>query len=296
MRALKIGGIVLLFLVVVLCLLAWFGGRALKQDQPQMFAEPIYDTEILNLPGEFIAQSKQPAILVFSKTNGFRHRDGIAGAKAFFESLALEQDWLVYYSENASVFSEENLKHFSVVIGSNATGPLFTPDQQTAFQAYLEGGGGYVALHSSGDSSHADWGWYEKQVVRAAFTGHGLFPQVQMATVSTESSAHPAMQHLPANWTHEEEWYCFESSPRASVNVLASIDESDVNFWSIDHRDGVKLRDLAMGADHPVIWSHDVGNGRVFYSALGHYAVTYTLPDIQTMLKNAVIWAGRLDG
>ena len=295
MRALKITGVLLLVVAILLWLLAWNVGRFLKEDQPQMFDNPIYDKASLTLADDFNTQSDKPAILVFSKTNGYRHRDGIAGGKAFFESLAKEQGWRFYYSENAAIFSQQNLQHFSVVIGSNATGPLFTLEQQAAFQSYLEAGGGYVALHSAGDLSHSAWSWYQQQVIRAVFTGHALLPQVQLATVKTELTDHPAMQHLPAHWQHEDEWYCFEASPRANVKVLATIDETDMNFWSVDHRNGVKVKNLAMGDDHPVIWSHHVGNGRVFYSALGHFAATYEKPDIQMMLKNAVVWAGRLD-
>jgi type 1 glutamine amidotransferase len=37
-------------------------------------------------------------------------------------------------------------------------------------------------------------------------------------------------------------------------------------------------KDIAVGADHPIIWNHCVGTGRAFYSALGHAASTYREP------------------
>ena len=47
-----------------------------------------------------------------------------------------------------------------------------------------------------------------------------------------------------------------------------------------------------MGADHPMVWTHCVGKGRVFYSAIGHPAASYTDEPLHlVMLENAMAWA-----
>jgi len=51
-----------------------------------------------------------------------------------------------------------------------------------------------------------------------------------------------------------------------------------------------------MGADHPVIWKHLVGKGRVFYSALGHSASAYQEPLHMKELEGAIAWAAGLSG
>jgi uncharacterized protein len=115
-------------------------------------------------------------------------------------------------------------------------------------------------------------------------------PQFQDGTVTTEMPDHPAMRHLPRTWQHNEEWYSFAASPRArGVDVLATVDERsyEPGFW-------LDLRPLAMGADHPVIWAHAQGQGRVLYSALGHQAKTYADPRYRELLEQALIWAGRI--
>ena len=56
------------------------------------------------------------------------------------------------------------------------------------------------------------------------------------------------------------------------------------------------LQDLSMGADHPVIWSHCVGRGRAFYSALGHQARSYQTPEMRSLLTGAIEWAAGRDG
>jgi len=57
-----------------------------------------------------------------------------------------------------------------------------------------------------------------------------------------------------------------------------------------------KGTDVRMGADHPVIWYHCVGNGRAFYSALGHEASTYSEPQHLQMIAGAISWGGGFEG
>jgi type 1 glutamine amidotransferase len=44
-------------------------------------------------------------------------------------------------------------------------------------------------------------------------------------------------------------------------------------------------------ADFPVAWSKRYGNGRVFYSTLGHEDTAWDLPAIQEMYFEAIKWA-----
>ncbi len=52
-----------------------------------------------------------------------------------------------------------------------------------------------------------------------------------------------------------------------------------------------------MGADHAVAWSHCVGNGRAFYSTLGHAPSTYAEPKhLQMIVGRAISWAAGCEG
>lgn len=55
-------------------------------------------------------------------------------------------------------------------------------------------------------------------------------------------------------------------------------------------------KDLTMGKDHPVVWWHCVGKGRVLYSAMGHQASAYDEPEYRKLLMGATEWALGLDG
>ena len=89
-------------------------------------------------------------------------------------------------------------------------------------------------------------------------------------------------------WTRVEEWYSFAESPRGpGVEVLATVDEST---YSPRMKIAVFDRDLRMGDDHPILWSHCIGRGRAIYSALGHRADAYREPAHLRFLEQAIDW------
>jgi type 1 glutamine amidotransferase len=51
-----------------------------------------------------------------------------------------------------------------------------------------------------------------------------------------------------------------------------------------------------MGTDHPMVWTHCVGKGPVFYSAVGHTPESYSEPNHLLLLENAIAWAMGLSG
>src|SRR5690606_2986782 len=53
----------------------------------------------------------------------------------------------------------------------------------------------------------------------------------------------------------------------------------------------------AMGYDHPIAWAHRVGNGRSFYTGLGHTTESYAEPQFLQHLLGAIEWAaGAIEG
>ena len=245
----------------------------------------VYETNPPAIPADL----KRPAILVFSKTNGFRHQEAIPAGKAMFAKLASDKGWGLFETENGAAFSPEILARFDAVVFNNTSGDVFLPAQRAALQSYLENGGGYVGLHAAGDNSHAAWDWYMKSLIGATFTQHTMSPQFQMATVNVEDKAHAATQGLPATWQRTEEWYSFDKSPRGSgANVLITVDEKTYNPV------GMFGKDLRMG-DHPAAWSRCIGKGRVMYTIFGHRAEAFAEAETVMLLTNALGWAARQD-
>lgn len=47
------------------------------------------------------------------------------------------------------------------------------------------------------------------------------------------------------------------------------------------------------GAVMPVVWKRKHGAGRVFYSALGHVASEFEVPQMRTIMRRGLLWAAR---
>ena len=43
----------------------------------------------------------------------------------------------------------------------------------------------------------------------------------------------------------------------------------------------------------PVVWKTRYGEGRVFYSSLGHVAAEFAVPEMRTILVRGLRWAAR---
>lgn len=269
---------VIVFLFLAVAALAWFTGA-----WRVFFPSTEHDTEAPWIP----AGLTSPAVLVFSKTNSFRHVDGIEGGNRALEKIAQNNGWGLFASENGAVFNEQDLKRFDTVVFLNASGDMLSDDQERAFQSWLEAGGGWIGIHAAGDGSHSAWTWYGENLIGADFTAHILGPQYQRAKVIVESPEHPVASGLPNTWSHSEEWYSWEKSPRErGFNIVAIVDEG--SYTPVQKILG-RERDLRMG-DHPVVWTNCVGQGRAVYSALGHKAEAFEEPEHQQLLKNALSW------
>lgn len=245
------------------------------------YGKRVYETLPPRLPDDL----HRPAILVFSKTNGYRHKHAIRAANAAIENIANERGWSVFFTENGAVFNPADLNRFDATVWNHTSGDVLNTEQKQAFRNYIENGGGFVGIHGAGGDPRYVWRWYVETLLGAQFKGHPMMPQLQPAVVHIEAPDDVTMRGLPAEWRRTDEWYSFQRSPRdQGLEVLATVDERTYRprmFW----------KDIAMGADHPVIWKHSVGKGRVFYSALGHSASAYREPAHLKLLENAIAWA-----
>ncbi|MEL7310298.1 MAG: ThuA domain-containing protein [Pseudomonadota bacterium] len=235
---------------------------------------------------------KTPAVLVFSRTLGWRHDEGIAGADLFFARLTTEREFGLFTTENPRVFNSEDLSRFDLVVFNNVTGASLDPKQRAAFENWMRAGGAWIGLHGAGDGSMSDWRWYQNNLIDTRFIGHTMAPQFQTGTLARLSSEHPIVDNLPDRWSQTDEWYSFNRIPAPpGAILLVGIDESSytphnlvVDRWP---------RDLRMGAsvfDHPLIWAICQPEYRGFYSALGHSFETYDNPIYRQLLSNAVDW------
>lgn len=225
-------------------------------------------------PADPPAPTEPARILVFSRTEGFRHGSIEAGMEAV-RAIAAARDVEVLATEDDADFTQA-LARVDAVVFLNTTGDVLDAPGEAALRAFVEGGGGWVGVHAAADTEYG-WPWYET-LVGARFASH---PAVQQAALRVAEADHPATRGLPNPWIRTDEWYDFQARP-TGVTVLLRLDESSYSGGT-------------MGADHPIAWAHDVGAGRAVYTGLGHTAESYAEPLVRAHLDGALCWAARLE-
>lgn len=220
---------------------------------------------LLLLPRPAVADD---AILVFTRTAKFRH-DSIPMAVDTLRSLASEQGLRVVHGEDSAVFTGEGLSAYRAVVFANTTGDVLDEAQQAAFKDYIEGGGGFLGLHSAADTEY-DWPFYG-ELVGAWFHKHP--PGLQTAKVTLHGGGHEGRQ-----WSITDEIYNYRRNPRPWVQVLATVDEASYPGGT-------------MGADHPITWCRPMGRGRSWYTGFGHDAAAYADPQVRALLRRGLAYA-----
>src|SRR5918992_1112150 len=140
------------------------------------FAFPVLLLAVVNIAA---TQQTEPRVLVFSKTTGFRHSSIETGIAAV-QRLGGENGFAVEATEDASAFTERNLKRFRAVVFLNTTGDILDARQQDAFERYIQAGGGWVGVHAAADTEY-DWPWYGR-LAGAYFESHPNDPNVRKGT------------------------------------------------------------------------------------------------------------------
>ncbi|MEV8379116.1 ThuA domain-containing protein [Kribbella sp. NPDC056861] len=210
-------------------------------------------------------------VLVFSKTAGFRHDSIPAGIQAIRE-LGAANGFTVTATEDSNVFTASQLAAYKAVVFLSTTGDILTAAQQTAFEGYINGGGGYVGVHAAADTEYG-WPWYG-QLVGAWFHSH---PAIQQVTARVEDRTHPSTAHLGTTWVRTDELYNYSTNPRPNVRVLINLDESTYSGGNM--------------GDHPIAWYHSQGSGRSFYTGFGHTIESYSNQPFRQHLLGGIQYA-----
>ena len=214
-------------------------------------------------------------ILVFSKTEGFRHASIPAAIKAFGE-LARLHGFTLVASEDSALFTDASLFKFDAIVFLLTSGDVLDANQQAAMERYIRRSGGFVGVHSAADTEwKGDWLWYRK-LVGGVFRSH---PRVQNARLNVVTRDHPATVALPEPFFHVDEWYDFTDLYAHRIDLL-TVDESTYS--------GGRHGDY-----HPIAWYHEFEGGRSFYTGLGHTIEAYASPEMRAHLLGGLAWVRR---
>lgn len=223
------------------------------------------------------AHSNNPQVLVFTKTEGYKHESIEAGVLAI-QALAKKNAFDVIASDDAELFEDEFLSKIAAVVFLNTTGDVLNATQQIAMERYIQAGGGFVGVHAAADTEwQGDWYWY-RNLVGAVFKNHPDTPSnVQHAELTVVNANHPSTQALPSTFELADEWYNFRDIYEFKTDVLTV---KEASYSGGEH-----------GEYHAIAWFHEYDGGRAFYTGLGHEASTFSDTAFLAHLEGGLAYA-----
>jgi hypothetical protein len=153
----------------------------------------------------------------------------------------------------------------------------FSPTQQKALiGSWRAGRLNVLGVHSATDACYS-WPEYGS-ILGARFDGH---PWTQSFAIEVVDPEHPATAHLGNTWQWHDEIYLFRAL-RPDARVLLRLADNQVDL-SVP---GARVPDCGF----PLAWCHREGEGRTFYSALGHFPGAWESPAYLRHLAGGLAW------
>ena len=219
-------------------------------------------------------------VLVYTKNGkGYVH-DNIPSAIACIQIMGREQGFKVDTSSNATIFTAQNLKQYTMLIFASTNNDVFdTDDQRVAFRNYIEAGGGFVGIHSV-TGTERNWTWFKK-LVGCTFLVHPPFQKFDVKVIAPNS---PLVQGIPKVWQHEDELY-FNKEWYPGITVVMADDLTTLDPAA----KATKERGMgSFGNLYPSVWYQTYDGGNVWVTALGHDQKSYSDPVYVRLILNGI--------
>jgi type 1 glutamine amidotransferase len=149
----------------------------------------------------------------------------------------------------ADKMAMDKIKDYDGFVFANTTGDLLFPDRD-GFVELIKGGKAFVAMHSGSDTYHPFRGYVD--MLGGEFETHKAQVEIQPIL---HDPAHPATKPIPTGFRVFDEIYIIKTFEKSKVHGLMGLDahpnEKTPGYF-------------------PVSWCKEFGQGRVFYTSLGH--------------------------
>ena len=253
----------------------------------------------------FAAAPAKRKILFFTKSSGFEHsviswKNGQPShAEKVLLELGAKHGWDFEFSKDGSKFSKDYLNQFDAVFfyttgdlcseGTDKQPPM-SPEGKQALFDYVKAGKGFIGTHSASDTFHTN---NESKKGPDRYLNHGekADPYVrflggefikhgaqQVAKNTVTNPKFPGFENVGTEYGFQEEWYSLKDFA-PDIHVLSVIDSPAMTGKEYE-RPGF-----------PSTWARKEGDGRVWYTAMGHREDVWTNPTFQNILVGGVKWA-----
>lgn len=208
-----------------------------------------------------------------------------------------------------SMITAEYLAGFDgIMMMTNGNLPM-SESQKQALVDFVHNGGGFIGVHNAALT------FYDFPEFGEMLGGYfrRAIQQNHQYVLRVEDQSHPATRMLGPSWSVVDEMYQYGTAPWSAARPDENVDVLFGNripmgfsrdrvhvLLTIDTRatDIEGLPDVVAGGDYPQSWVREYGQGRSFYTSVGHRSELWTSdPTFKAHVVGGIRWAlGLEDG
>lgn len=193
---------------------------------------------------------------------------------AVVRDMLTANDFGVEVEPGTAILASADLSVFDLIVPMVTMSAIEKPELVALTDA-VRAGAGLAGFHGTMGDSFRNETEYQFMVGGQWVSHPG---NIIDYTVEVTRPDDPIM-HGVVDFPYRSEQYYMHVDP--SNEVLAT------TMFSGEHLDFIK------GVVMPVVWKKYYGKGRVFYSALGHTADEFAVPQMRTIFGRGALWAAR---
>jgi len=231
------------------------------------------------------AQAAPKKILVITQSRGFTHgvvrrpgKDQLCVVEKTLAKIGKESGVFTTVNSQDAIKSitRENLKNFDGIFFYTTGVLLPAGDPREALMDFIKSGKAFVGTHSAGDTFHGRNGFesYVK-MINGSFAGHPWNAGSTNGFLNHEPK-HPTVAMLGKEFMWKDEIYQYNNFDPNAVRVLFSLNMAKSKPQMPYHV--------------PVCWVRSFGQGRVFFTNLGHNKSTWDNPTYHKHLVEGFKW------
>lgn len=240
------------------------------------------------------ADAPRQKVLYFTRSAGFEHsvvaRKGgqLSFSEVEFTKMCARHNIEVVCTKDGGVFDGdlEQFGAFAFYTSGVLTNPVkgrneppMTPTGKKRFFDAVAAGKGFIGFHAATDSFHSEGDRLSDFVamIGGEFIVHG---RPQEATLRVASPKFPGVEGLGESFKMTDEWYAQKNFAK------------DLHVILIQETAGM-VDDCYRRPPFPATWARRHGQGRVFYTSMGHFEKVWTSDIFQRVVLGGLAWALR---
>ncbi len=248
---------------------------------------------------------------------GYNHNIGRPEVDRLLNVIAVTDSIQFTFVSDVNNFDAATFSQYSAIVFNNVSsinGSGLGSSKQNAIQSYVEGGGGVILLHATGDGKGSGWPWFNSTLHPTQFAGESQTGQTTRVyqpesdanwnkVLPASSTVHPIMESIPHDTLIAEEFPGYGGSIKdkvPSAEVLFNVDDNYAGF------------NCGSGCDKSNPWPHSLGwtfkikKGTMVFAGFGHDAGAATTwgrpnpldqrgPYYERLLRQSLYWAAGYD-